>query len=461
MFISSAFLLIFLAALAFSLRMQGSTSTPLISCFNMVVGLFFLYFFLPALLLISLNSGDYIWIPDQGGHENISITIASCIFSLAFFCIGYFSYKPRPSLGQSSNNSIKKSGEAVALTLTVLGLAFKLAALLSSGGIEENILRFSGGLKDTLGIDSADARAIALRNFGGIADAGATWLLLSRMRRKKSVLPVAAIFIITMIATYFGSGKRLYLLWPILAIAIGYHHYTKPITLSKLPIIGISVVAVGFISLMARIYIPANIAGVEIDLKEVDWAQGSLMKFYFLSLEFASFETLTLILNDSENILALFGSAANAFYITNIEPIFYLVPRFIWPAKPDLFLDLSHAYRSMIFGGYLDGQGGGVAATIVGTSWTIGSIIGQMTAMFGLGFFCRSIDKKFRHQSNPDAASVLIFSFAIVAIFHLFRQGTIGWTIIITITQQMGMIIGTLILSLLNKYYSKRRRYTK
>lgn len=458
MFASISLLVLFFALLMFSIRMQGTKRAPLISTFNIVTGLFLVYFFLPALLLITLNRSEYVWIHDQGGHDQVSVTLLVCIFSLACYVLGYFSHRPNPQTRISEQPHATHSIESIALALTAIGITLKVTALLGSGGIETNILRFSGGLKENLGIDSIDSKMIAIRNLGGIADAGATWYFLNKLRQKKKILLGAIIFGTTITITYFGAGKRLYLLWSIIAAAIGFHHYIKPIKISKLPLIGAITMSLGFLSLMFRIYVPANIAGLEIDLNEVEWAQGSIIKFYFLSLEFASFETLTLTIYQADRIVQLFGSTLYAFYVTNIEPFFYLVPRAVWPSKPELFLDLSHAYRVTAFGGSLDGQGGGIAATIIGTSWTIGGIVGLAISMLLLGIVCRRIDKKFQTTGRPEIAYIFTHAFCIVIIFHTFRQGTIGWIAVIAIVQQIGIIAGVIILRLAEHLPKRKSR---
>lgn len=464
MLISAISILLFGVVLFIGLRLRGPQGTALITCYRIVLGLLFLYMLFPALLLVVLNGGRYVWLPALGGGDNIAITSAACVVATLTFVFGYLirvsrnhtisrGYAEHPNQYRCSKNS-----KTLAWGLITVGVILKLYVGMASGGVEMNIARFSGGVREDLGLDAISSTMVALRYISGVADAGAAWLLLDRMRSGKRIIAAAVIFVLVVGLTFIGAGKRLFLLWPILAAVLGIHYYVKPIRLSSLPTFGLLVLGLGFLSLMFRIYIPASIAEISIDLNDVSWAHGSLLKFYFFSLEFASFEVFTFALKESSRVVALFGSTFDAFYNTNIVPLEYFVPRAIWPTKPTHFLDLSHGYRVFVTGGDLN-DGGGVASTLLGTSWTLGGPVGFLLSMFSLGRLSRWLDGSPKLCGLPRVSSLCWYALGLVTVFHLFRQGTIAWTAIIVVIQQSGLIIGFLALTFMDSSVTRRKQY--
>ena len=426
--------------------LRARKATSIISAYSVVIWLFFLYLALPATLIVSLNNEAYVWIPEYGTSEWISITALLCIFSLFIFLIAYF-YGPTPIKRENFTRSIgfRRRPWSVSIALIAIGLTLKIYVYIASGNTETNLARLSVGVRESLGIEMISPTLVALRYLSGIADAAATWLLISALKEKRKVQLYAVLFVFVIAFTFIGSGKRLFLLWPLLTVLVAYSCYNKRITRSAIPI-GIGIVSMfGFATLAFRIYAPAFVSSVEIDLENVFWAQGSLLKFYFFSLEFASFEALTLVLDQTDQIVDLFGGPLSAFYTTNIEPLLYFVPRAIWNSKPDVFLDLSHAYRVFILGGALE-DGGGVAATILGTAWTIGKFPGLLIALIIFARVCRTIDNSQPIGKNASPSNVVWYSLALVAVFHAFRQGTFGWTVIILLFQQSGLVLGFLLI---------------
>lgn len=440
---STALTFLLLISTLLATFIQRSKSSSVVSSYSVVAWLFFLYLALPASLIVILNEGAYIWIPEYGTGDWIATTSLICLFSLLIFLSSYLYKGGSTKQGNEVvlKKQIQRNPKRVAYALLVIGLAIKIYVYLSSGNAETNLARLSAGVRENLGIEAISSALVALRYLSGVADAAATWLMISALKSQRKQIPALLIFLFVISFTFIGSGKRLFLLWPLLAIAIGYSCYVKKISRSAIPA-GIGIITIlGFMSLLFRIYAPALIASVEIDLDNVFWAQGSLLRFYFFSLEFASFETISLIIDQSDRIVELFGGSASAFYITNVEPLLYFIPRAFWPGKPESFFDLSHAYRVFVFGGSLE-EGGGIASTLLGTAWTIAKLPGLIISMIVLGRTCRLIDNRQPSNSHSSINQVIWYSFALVAVFHAFRQGTIGWTIIIVCFQQSGLLLG-------------------
>jgi hypothetical protein len=330
--------------------------------------------------------------------------------------------------------------KALAWAMVVLGVLLKIYTVIMAGGIEESTIRLSAGVRDAVGVEELSSSVAIIRYFSGMADASIVWIILQQFReRRLNVFPLVVLLVVLGLS-FFGTGKRLFLLWPLVAVAIGFHYYVRPLKVALAPMAMAGVIVAGFASLMFRIYLPAQAADVEINLYHVRWANGSLLSFYFLSLEFGSFEVLTLAIENSENVINLFGNQINAFYITNIQPLLYFIPRILWPGKPDTLIDLAHAYRIFVLGGSLT-SGGGINGTLVATSWTFGGPIGVGVAMAASGYFASAMDAARKVKGLLSPMGVVWYAFGIVVVFHMFRQGTLGWTVMIVVFQQLGMFV--------------------
>jgi hypothetical protein len=457
-----SFLSIFLlgAVILLSVRLApaGMWGKPLMSCFTIVIGLFGIYYLMPGAMLLALTGSRYVWLPNYSGSQSVAVTGFVATFALLMFLGGYVLRSrgtPRePTL------SVPLSPDPMAVLLAwgmvMVGIGLKLYVISESGGLEMTILRQSGGVRESLRLDQINPTLTRLWFISSLADAGITWLVIRRMQLKRSFWPFVVLFVMVTALSFVGTGKRLYALWPIVALALGFHFYVRPLRISLLPVGALVGLALGFASLLFRIYAPASLANVQIDLYRVPWAEGSILRFYFMSLEFASFELLTLAIEDSETIVRQFGGAWQAFVTTNIEPLAYFVPRSIWPSKPEIFLDLSHANRVIMFGGSLDNSFG-VASMLPGTSWTLGGPLGLSVAMGLLGWLSATFDNMRGIRGVPTPLGVLAYAFVVMTVFHLFRQGTLAWTALLVLIQHLGLIVGFILLFVVDSGRNRAR----
>lgn len=421
-------------------RMRGS---PVLSSYVLVLGLFGFYFWLPPVMLLWLREGNYIWAFGYGGYDRVALTELSVLISILVFTVSYHAVQ----LAQSGQISIAKprelgkSAKLACWIFVITGIILKISVIFLSGGFQSTVTRLSQGIEDSLRLDALPSYITLFTNFSSVADLGVVWLYLVALHNKKSVSLLSILILIIIGLSFATTGKRLFLLAPVFAILLGVHFYRRALTTSIVPLAIAGVLAFGFGTLMYRIYAPANINDVNIDLYQVPWAEGSILKFYFFSLEFSTFETLSLNLFDRGILVRIFGGSLDAFFVTNIEPIAYFVPRVFWENKPTVFYDLSHANRVVMLGGGLS-EGGGIASTILGTSWTIAGPFGQFIAVLGLGALCAFVDGARAIRGIPSPKALIIYSFMLMFVFHLFRQGTLGWTLIIVVSQHLGLIAG-------------------
>lgn len=432
---------------------KGLRGSSILSCYTLVLGLFAVYFLLPPVLLLWLREGDYVWAPAHGGYDGVILTELSVIMSIWIFIISYHAIRRSQSRQFTINKPVVpgRLADVLSWTFVIIGVILKLSVVFLSGGFQSTVTRLSRGIEDSLRLDALPAYITVIKNLSGVGDIAIVWLFLVALQNKRSVRLLSILLALVIALSFATTGKRLFLLAPIFMIILGVHYYRRPLTTSMAPFAILGVLIIGFVTLMYRIYAPASISDVSIDLHQVPWAEGSLFRFYFFSLEFSTFETLTVNLFDREKIVRLFGGSFEAFLVTNIEPISYLVPRVYWSGKPLIFYDLSHANRAFMLGGGMD-EGGGIASTILGTSWTIAGPFGQLIAVVGLAAFSAVVDGAKAIRGIPSPKALIVYCFLIMLVFHLFRQGTLGWTLIIVVSQHIGIIIGFFaIIALLQK----------
>ena len=201
-----------------------------------------------------------------------------------------------------------------------------------------------------------------------------------------------------------------------------------------------------------RIFLPASLGNIAIDLRAVHWAQGSTLSFYFRSLEFSGFELLTLSISAPERILQVLGGYWATLYKANLEPFLYIVPRVLWSGKPTQFLDISHGVAIVVFGGGIGRNVFGIAPLLVGTSWIMGGILGLSGAFSGLGWLSAKFDLFIRRRQSPNTIEILIYANMLVLVFEIFRQGTLGWIFLLALNTQFGFSIAFLCLEVLTRF---------
>ncbi|MCK1564123.1 hypothetical protein IVB08_09100 [Bradyrhizobium sp. 173] len=430
---------------------------PLVSSYNAFMVLFFMYVCFSASLSVIFNGGDFTWAPADSDPASVTLAIAIAALSLVLFLFGYGAGVRKLARGERGSTEIARSPAlGVAWSCVVIGLALKVYLIYAGGGVSGSLLRLSGGIRDTLRIEGLDPVLLNLRTLSGMADAGASWIVLNALKRRNGRLFALCIFAIVIGLSFFSIGKRLVLVWPSLCLVLGFHYYVRRLTIGIAPVALALLFAVGAGSLFFRIFLPASVADVSIDLRAVPWAGGSLFAFYFYSLEFSTFEMLAVCVNQADRIAAMFGGEVDMFITTNIIPLFFAVPRFLWPGKPEIFLDVSHALLSIITGVPLEKATAGTAGTLIGVCWATGGIVWLSTIMALFGRLCARIDRTLLSARVISPQQIVLVAFGINLVLHIFRQGTVGWIFIITVLQQYGMISAFLLIFVAGTLLSRR-----
>lgn len=430
---------------------------PVLSTFNVVLLSVCLYILLPALLI--LNAGTYTWAVDYYSGEVFEKTVWLSTLGVAAFLYGNMFSRRRTASGDTELRSDDGAAQSlsprsfagvVLYGLLVAGLALKLMLILSTGGFAESVTRLSDGVRQFSGVESLNAGAVLLVTVSGIADGAATWGALRSLRERRREKTWLFVLLITLGLTYLLTGKRLVILLPIMVVLVGFHIYRRSITTRVLPIAIPIAVVVGFLTLSARVFLPAAVAGYNMDVKNIAYADGSVLQFYLYSLEFASVEMISVAIEARQDILEMFGGAWSAIIATNFESFLYSVPRAVWPGKPTVFYDLSHGITAALGATPFQDPTVGYASTLIGTSFLMGGAIGTAAAMLLLGFVTARCDLRLK-KGNWSDGSIVIYALALVIVFHLFRQGTLGWTFIVSIVQNYGVLLALFVLCMIAK----------
>lgn len=433
---------------------------PITSSYVVVLISVSIYILLPTILIIV--SGGYTWAINYYSDSMFAGAIWLSNLGLAVFIYGnvlsrrrysrQFSV-PQERNAPSSHAENRYVENIILFSLLGIGIALKLYLIAKTGGVEQSVTRLSGYARQFSGLESLDARSIQVRTISGVADGAATWGVLRALRDHKLTKTWCFLLLATLALSYITIGKRLSLLLPLVCVLVGVHVYRKSLTTRLLPVVLMLAVAFGFITLTARVFLPASVAGYDINLDSISYAGGSMLRFYLYSLEFSSVEMITVAMQSRSEILGMFGGAWRATTMTNIDSFWYSVPRELWPSKPSAFYDLSYGISAQLGATDFQDPTVGFASTIIGTSYLMGGVICTIVAMLMFGVFTARIDRwLLRHRYND--TSVILFAISLVVTFHLFRQGTLGWTFIVAIVQQYGTIAALLILATFSNRYT-------
>lgn len=449
---------------------DGSGHRSLFSSHSIVVLLVTAYVLLPAVNLAT-NSARYFWAVNYGGWERLTLTVAIASLGLGFFIAGSMAMRTRRHRPdrQTASRTARLSVDSRAYTsdarlndacknvttvdrqfafgLATAGLLLKLYYVYASGGWSVATGRLSGSVQEYLDLGATPPSLIAVRVLAGVGDAGVTWLLVSAMRdrsRKRCAVWGFA-FILMESLSFVTAGKRLALLLPLLTVAFAFSRYIRRITVSKLPLVFAIALGFGMLTLLTRIFLPASQANVDIDLNSVSYSNGSVFAFYFNSLEFSTTEMLSVAFTAPDSVAARFGGWFDALISTNVTPFSYLVPRSLWEGKPTLFTDYSYAVNSLLSGKPLADSPVGYIVTLFGTSYIQGGAIGMCAIFLFFGIVCGNLDRQLGRTHSP-IGYIFTYAMGLNLVFHFFRMGSLGWTFLIGITQQIGYLVGVILL---------------
>jgi len=466
---TTALTLLILGAVIFAPRNRAG-QRPLISAYNVTLALYVIYAILPAVLIIA-NDYRYVWATAYGGEQRFVATLLTIALGLVCYLLSFHTVRYRK---KSSDTAVfsephRHVSIAILVTFVAIGLLLKLYLVFATGGIEATISRLSGAVQTSERVEDLNSGQLGIRTLSGLADAGAVYMLIQALRERKYVRISGFIFAAVFILSFMTMGKRLSLILPALAVVLALHTYIRPITIKYAPAAIVATISLGMVTLLTRILVPASQNGTVVDFEKIPYAQGSVLKFYFYSLEFSSVEMMTVTRVSANKITNMFGGIWESFFQTNVTPILFTIPRAIWQGKPTEIYDVSYAISSALDGTQLSSTDVGYASTYIGTSFVFGGLTGVAVSSVLLGWLTARIDIEFTDRVLSPPA-VIAYALFITIAFHAFRQGTIGWTFIVSIIQQYGLLLGVLAIMLFRQppetkgakpIHSTEKNYTK
>lgn len=458
----------------------GGHSRTLLSGYTLVLVLLIVYIAFPSLLAFA-NDYQFVWVPVEGSSSIVAeVDVIAIVGALVFTVTYRLTSLPRfrrdrrrshlaneqeANLGgldtetstplRDASSSGATDNRWLAYTLIVVGCALKLYVIRNNGGIFGTAARLSGSISGYTASSPLSSSAIGIRTISGIADAGATWLVLAALRGRTPLRLRLAIWFGVLFLSYFTVGKRLILLLPLLGVALGIHRYRREISIKLVPVLLLAGFGFGMATLLFRVIAPGEVTGIQVDVRGSQYANGSVLNYYVHSLEFSPVEAISAVVRDRDIVLDQYRSASNAFFSTNIEPLGYAVPHQFWQGKPSYFSDVSYAVGAYSTGRSLDSAPGYII-TIIGSGYVFGGTVGVIVGMGLLGFFCARSDL-YASRSSRSLRSVVAFAFLLNIAFQLFRQGTIGWAFTNGVIQQLGMLVGFVALSVLASSRAPKR----
>lgn len=431
---------------------DGAGQRPLISAYNVTLALFAVYAVLPAGLILA-NDYKYVWASAYGGEERFTSTLVIISLGLFFYLLGFHTVRYGRRNVVKEDFSVARPREvhtAVLLAFIGAGLLLKLYLVYSTGGIEATIARLSGAVQSSTRVEDLNSAQLGIRTLSGLADAGAVYMLIQALRDRRNVAIASLVFAAVFVLSFMTMGKRLSLIIPALALLLAIHSYWRPITTRFAPFAILGALALGMTTLLTRILVPATQNGTVVNFDKIPYAEGSILRFYFYSLEFSSVEMMTVTQVSRDNITAMFGGVWETIIQTNLTPILFTIPRAIWPGKPTEIYDVSYAVSSTLDGTKLAPNDVGYASTYIGTTYIFAGVVGVVLGSVFLGWLSARVDMAFTSRSMSPI-SIIFYALMITVTFHAFRQGTVGWTFIVSIIQQYGLVIGVLAITLFRR----------
>lgn len=403
---------------------------PLLSGYTIIIYMMTLYIALSAAVPIFFNNMTSLFYPEYSGPDRFFVTLVVNWLGIVLFVAFYQFFSRHRRIHISAHSPGRPSNSQaylIAYVLVLIGLVMKGVFILRSGGLHTILVMRSGYIAQNLGLsERSDNLTLYLGFFSIMADAAACWLLLEAMRVRKDLFRYAILCIIVLAMTFLITPKRLILIVPLLALITGFGVYIRPLRINQAPIFLLGAVTFSMATIAGRVFLPAFAAGVTV----LNWTQLDVVRKFaikMLSADIAYFDATVVAIYGREAVLAKFGGWWGAFYRPNIEPFLYVVPRAIWPWKPESLADMSTALRAIEYGVLLGKAEGGFGIGLIGTAWIYGEFLGLVFCMALLGWAAVFVDRFLVNTHRASAGRILIFAVSATVLFHVYRQGTLGW----------------------------------
>lgn len=420
---------------------------------GIIVALFYyVYVVLPAANIWLHDYNSYFFHIDNSWQVNSALLV--CIVGMLFFGAGY---NTRIILFSKINNRVIRrsvGGKSfviafVALLLSV-GLFFKLFYLLKVGGLTSDLLlNLSPSARRSAGIRLSGVEVLG----GSLFLSGVLLFVLHTFSRKASItiralVPLVMLLVFTALVEYVLSGAKRSAIVPVLVFPlIWYHYLVSPIDFKK----GVILAICGFLLmasfLMVRIVVPLYIKGDEVSMSAAENIKKEAGEFYLNSGELMTFEMIMLAIRDRDDIVDNAGGSFLATLKYNFGPLRYMIPRFIWPTKPENVEGISHLFAKITHGSNAQH---GVAVTIFGTLFVYAHILGVGLGMYIIGLLFRA-GYEWLEPWSGDVYRVYLYGIGFWMMFQFLRFGDIGFTSIYFVQSLFVPVFLIVVIYLMNR----------
>jgi hypothetical protein len=404
---------------------------PLLSGYTIVIFPMILYVAFSACFSIYFNDMESFLYPQYSTPATILGTLMVCWISTLMF-VGFYHFFARrdPVLVKPEKvvRPLSVYFAPLAYGLVAIGMLMKVLYVYRQGGLHMVMVSRSNGIAQSLGLEtSTDYITSNLTAVSFLADAAACWLFLTALRARKQVAGHLILVGIVLIGTFIVSIKRDVLIAPLMALIVGISIYWRPLEMRRAPLFLVAALLFSVLTLFGRILLPAYLAHIDLFGNAGSSAFRTFV-IHLMATDTGYFDGNLIAIYGAQDIIAKFGGWWDAFARPNLIPLIYLIPRFVWPSKPDDFIDLGAALYAIQSGVPLTMVRGGAGLCLTGSAWIYGGLFGLTCAMALLGWAAHFVDRFLAQMHRASPSRILIFAVSAMVLFHLYRQGTIGFT---------------------------------
>jgi hypothetical protein len=388
-------------------------------------GFWIIYFAIPMLDMATRRQMEPIlYAADNFAVMASSIAIA---LSLLLFSVIYFAYKVRtPQRLQDSENGSSDIWMPhwflyFACILLAVGSVGKWQVISSLGGMSVDLmLNLSASVRHAGGAQASAAWSFVASLF----DAGLYMLIFYTIVTRQHYLLITALVLVGIASTLSIGGKRIAALGFIVAAAVWYIQARQMPFKAQLSLL-VAAFAVSMLGLLGRIAIPTWLIGsAEHTTVAVDTVTRPLQTVLD-SGELGLFEGTSFAFEARDDFLSGFSTGLHLLAHQTISSTLFIVPRALWPGKPEAF-DFSQIFYSLMIA---DDRSTGWAIGPVGVGYIWGGWIGVALNVLVAAGLARLVDSELLVRTS-NMAVLFILPFVVISYFHLLRFGSPGFVLV-------------------------------
>lgn len=410
---------------------------------------YFAYFIFPGVWLWLVHDYQTVWIRTS----EQSVYLVNYTFLLGALSVFAFGLGARLKVGFSpvgrnaqlniAGSLRSRNATMLIVVFLVIGLLMKIYHLSLYGPLSFDLLRYLSPAARREADISISQVYVILESMLDWSLLLAVFVYILRYLKtgvKRGWVSLVLFTLLVIVVDYIVSAKRSGVIMLVLLPFIWYHYLVSRLTFAKaFSALVVGSVLIGLL-LMARIAIPLISKGLAPSEYLGDGIL-DIFKFYFESLEWATFEMVMASIEQREEILENAGGVLRGFFQYSFGTLIILVPRAIWPEKPG-YEDLSHIYFKTIIQEESDI---GLAPTLWGASYLFFDVAGLAVGMFFLGILFKAVYKALRPVGRG-AYDVFFYAIFIWLSFQFLRFGTTGFLFIYFVQTQMVGVLAALYL---------------